>query len=491
MGDDAIDNSLIEHIIHTPQREHCDNEEPNSADGSGTRLVDFAVTPMPYWKSVGVMLRACWPLILGNTLEWYEFSAYGYLIPELQENFFRGSSVLAWIGFAITFVMRPLGGVVLGWVADRFGRKIGVITSLAGMICATVLQGCLPSHLTNPDSILPSIGLVLMVLCRISQGLFAGGEISGVSVTLGEHETRDCLGMACATISFGGCLAFFLSSGIVGILNAMLTPDQMLLWGWRIPFLITIVPGLLALLLRLDMPETEAFAQLATKEEGGRMGSLQHLVATMRTVFCQYTAASLISVLGCAGISTLWYVGPIYSCDFVVKYFDMKPSTALYFASVAQLYAMALTPLVGWLTDRIGVGRVTLLGAASIALCGLPVYYALIESRGNPTVVAVMVIGVFGTAQGLAGTTVYLWALELFETSVRTTGMGFTYNLAVSYFGGCAPILADYLAGRGSLYAPGAMISLAGLASTLTLLASRWLHARQRIQLTHIRHFPY
>eukprot|EP00668_Euglena_longa_P035585 GGOE01045720.1.p1 GENE.GGOE01045720.1~~GGOE01045720.1.p1 ORF type:complete len:446 (-),score=115.15 GGOE01045720.1:329-1666(-) len=445
---------------------------------------------MPYWTSVGLMLRACWPLVLGNTLEWYEFSTYGYLIPELQENFFRGSSVLAWIGFAITFVMRPLGGVVLGWLADRFGRKVGVITSLAGMIGATVLQGCLPSHLTSTDSILPTIGLVLMVLCRISQGLFAGGEISGVSVTLGEHETRDCLGMAAATISFGGSLAFFLSSGIVGILHAVLSPQQMLLWGWRIPFIITVVPGLLALLLRLDLPETDAFVQLVGKEEA-HVGSMQHLLATLHTVFCKYTGASLISVLGCAAISTLWYVGPIYSSNFVVKHCGMDSSTALSIASFAQLFAMALTPLVGWLTDRIGVGKVMVLGAGFIAVCGLPVYFALIESHGDPVVVAVMVIGVFGTAQGLAGTTVYLWALELFETSVRTTGMGFTYNLAVSYFGGCAPIVVDLLAERGALYAPGLAISLAGVLSTATLLTSRWLHSQQRIQLTHLRHFPY
>jgi len=448
-----------------------------------------------YWVAVWRMLQDTWPYIMGNTLEWYEFSAYGYLIPELQENFFKGSSVLAWLGFAITFAVRPLGGIILGWVSDRFGRRVAVITTLTGMIGATVLQGCLPSHLTNPSiPFIGNIGLLLMVVCRMAQGLFTGGEISAVSVTLGEHSTKACLGMAVATISIGGSLAFFLSAGLTGILHSWLTDDQMMLWGWRIPFLLVLLPGSVALLLRLDMPETEAFLEVQGKDgpEGrARPRAMTHFYTTLRTVFCEHTAATLIATGGTAGISALWYVGPVYTCDYLVKFGGMNPSTAFTIGSLAQLVPVTLAPVIGWLTDRVGVGKVILAGNACVALVGLPVYYLLVGHADNTALVAFAVVGVFGFVQALAGTTIYLWAVELFETPVRTTGMGASYNMAVSYFGGFGPLIVDWLAGRGYLHAPGIMISVCGLLSTITVLVSRSLQRRKRVVLAHIRPVPY
>ncbi|CAE8610339.1 unnamed protein product [Polarella glacialis] len=90
------------------------------------------------------LLKLTWPLLLGNMLEWYEFGVYAYVVPEMQANFFSGSAIETWVGFAVTFVARPFGGFVLGWIADRFGRKISVQLSLGGMIVATVGQGLLP-----------------------------------------------------------------------------------------------------------------------------------------------------------------------------------------------------------------------------------------------------------------------------------------------------------------------------------------------------------
>uniref|UniRef100_A0A7S1NBD5 Major facilitator superfamily (MFS) profile domain-containing protein n=1 Tax=Eutreptiella gymnastica TaxID=73025 RepID=A0A7S1NBD5_9EUGL len=444
--------------------------------------------PTTYWTAVRAMVVTCWPLILGNVLEWYEFSTYGYLVPELRDNFYAGSSVLAWLGFAVTFVGRPLGGAIIGWISDRYGRRRAIMLSLGGMLVATVGQGCLPSALTSPPW-LANIGVVLLAVFRLVQGLCSGGEISGVSVSLAEFSAQGCLGMAISLISVGGSLAFFLSSGITALLHVLLTRDQMLLWGWRVPFLLTIIPGLFALQQRARLLETEAFTEAAAHRPP-TWGCL-HFFSTLRSVLCQHTAATVLGVLGTAGIATLWYVGPIYTADFMVQYCGLPNTTALTIASLAQVGSIVLSPLVGWLTDTIGVGKVTLLGALACALCGLPVYHSILTSDGDTAVVGfVDVVIIFGAVQALAGSTIYLWVLELYDTPIRTTGMGLSYNLAVSYLGGCGPMIADHLA-QSTPYAPGALISAMGLVSTLALLYSRHLRKTGRLKCTHIRHLPY
>jgi len=449
--------------------------------------------PVPYWRAARESVVTYWALIVGNILEWYEFSTYGYLVPEIKANFFQGSSTLAWVGFGLTFAMRPFGGVALGWVGDRCGRRVGTTLSLGGMILATVVQGCLPCATLNGGSdALQTTGVVLLIVCRMLQGLSAGGEVGGISVTLGEHRPQCCLGFTSSLITAGASFSFFLSSGLVWLLRQTLTSDQMLLWGWRIPFLLPLIPGCLALGLRLRMPETAAF--LAT-QKGPRPPPGRHFLKTAHKLGADHWASLVVCVCGTAGKAVATYMGPIYTCDFVSKYLGVPHTTSVGLACLAQLLTVVLCPFMGALCDTIGVGRMMLIGSVYVTISGVSLYAALVGSAAAPAdqlaLVAAAAVVVFGLGDAIISSAIFLWAPELYETSVRATGVGLSYNLAMTIFGGFGPVTADLLSASGFLMAPGILISAAGLLGTVSIAVSRILAARGRLTLTHIRPHPY
>ncbi|CAK0823598.1 unnamed protein product, partial [Prorocentrum cordatum] len=186
---------------------------------------------LSYLGEVWIMLRWTWPLLLGNTLEWYEFGVYGYVEAEISDNFFGGSQEGGWLGFAVTFVARPVGGFLLGWVADRWSRKLAVNLSLAGMIVATVGQGLLPGEHFGRD--LKGLGLVGLVFCRALQGLSVGGEIGAISSWLMEASPLASVGMAVSMISVGSQVAWAFTSCFLAVLSSAVGPEAMLVWGWR------------------------------------------------------------------------------------------------------------------------------------------------------------------------------------------------------------------------------------------------------------------
>ena len=141
---------------------------------------------MGEWAELGMIIRIYWSLMLGNVVEWYEFTAYGYQAKYMKANFFSGSSVGVWLGFACTFLARPLGAFVLGWIGDRWGRTVSVNISIIGMLVGTVGQGCLPSQNCGIPW-LANLGLIVLVILRFIQGLCAAGEIGTIRSFFQRH----------------------------------------------------------------------------------------------------------------------------------------------------------------------------------------------------------------------------------------------------------------------------------------------------------------
>ncbi|KAK3257337.1 hypothetical protein CYMTET_33573 [Cymbomonas tetramitiformis] len=449
------------------------------------------------------IVRHNWGLILGNTLEWYDFSVYGYLEPQIASNFFEDSSVAAWLGFAVTFAARPLGGVILGRLADKYGRRTSLLLSIYGMVIATVFQGCLPSASTG-STVGSRLGLPLLVILRFVQGIFCGGEIGSLSVYLAEWAPSRRLGLASATISLGGSLAFFVASSLCAALSHFLTADQMNEWGWRVPFLLALFPGLVSARLRSTLIECTAESddtQLLVNSNVETLTAVQSSTADI--VLSQDEVATglelqaapiskvhgvMYGIGGTAAVSALWYVGPLYAVSWSTAR-GSDHTLALVASSGAQLMSLLLALPVGHLTDTVGVGAVTLLGAISVTISGLPVYL-LIENFAEQSWVYIMSVGmIWGVAQAIAGSTIYLFNCELFPRSIRATGVGISYNTAVCYIGGLGPVMVDALSSHIStkIPIPGCYISAVGAISVALLASAMYQHTEGKSNLAHIR----
>jgi len=459
-----------------------------------------------YWTVSGRVIVTKWALILGNILEWYESAVYGYFADEIADNFFQGSSTAAWLGYVVSFVARPFGGILLGVLADVKGRRIATMTSLVGMVVATVGQGCIPSELCCGAG-WATPGAVILVILRLVQGLSTGGEISAVSVFLAESTPTKAIGMSTALVSVGGNMGFVLAATVHAIIAVLLTSEQVKQWGWRVPFLVAIVPGLTSIILRRELKETKAFitqtdayAQAsdddAYEASGGNdqqdalllqekqyKDSFSQVFRPVVEMYKHSKAEALVAFLGMAGISAHWYI-VVYLQTFFTDRLGFSERIASWLAIVSQGVPLLLCPLVGLLTDMFGVGRIMLFGSISMLLA-VPGFELLAVYQTHLT--AYIVVGVFAVIQGLAGATPYLFVLELFPVSQRGLAMGITYNASVALFGGVGALAADAWA-KSLLVGPGILIAGSGLISFVTISIAR---RSKSVQTTHIRHHPY
>lgn len=462
---------------------------------------DPATLKPAYLRQVLSMMWATWPLLLGNTLEWYEFSVYGYVEEEIKENFFHGSAFATWIGFGVTFAARPIGGLVLGWLADRVGRKLSVTLSLGGMIVATAGQGLLPAKYFGSGA--QGFGLVLLVLLRAVQGLSAGGEIGAVSAYLMEVSPMKTLGMAVCFISVGSTVACSFAAALMALLNGTLSQEQMLVWGWRVPFLLSLPPGLLAMWGRRSLAEDDVSLEENTESAsegnphagdeaccgGGAAGRPVYRYAAMELLM-EHPRALVLGFGATVAIATMWYVPPFWTLSALL-HDSLGATDSLLVGNANELVALAVTPLAGWLTDRYGVGLITAVGAAFFALVALPVYSWLSFNTDSVADAYIAVGLVFGFAQGFSGATIYLYCAELFPARVRCLGLALSYNLAVSYVGGFGSSISQALFGLSPHFAPGIYWSAIGATSFLTVLLGLWWQKRGLVRLTHRRAQPY
>jgi len=431
--------------------------------------------------------------MLGNILEWYEFAIYGSVEPQIARNYFSGSSMAGWLAFAVTFVVRPLGGIILGWAADRFGRRIAVMLSLAGMLIATVGQGLLPSYLCC-GSTAGNVGITVFMLFRVVQGLSSGGEIGAISAYLMETSPPQVLGVVMSLVYLTNYFAFIIATFVVTLLSYG-GDDFMDAWGWRIPFVISIVPGFIAMWGRNAMPETEEFLKL--QEQRGKsvnvegtapaetLGAFQEAWLLIRTQF----ASLLFGFLATVGVAFFWFTGNFW-CVSQIKARGMDSTTAEWINVWSQLVGVVFVFVSGMLTDACGIGFATFLGAALLALTSFPVCTLSITMPTNLTVQILCIVVIFGVVYGLSGGTIHLFSAELFPTSTRALGLGLSYNIAVAFLSGFGPSICEALIKLSDL-GPPIFMSLMGCVSALGVLIALLLQRQGMIQLTHKRHTPY
>lgn len=381
-------------------------------------------------------LRSIFSGSVGNLVEWYDWYVYAAFSLYFAEAFFPGgdrtSQLLKTAAiFAVGFLMRPLGGWLLGRYADRHGRKRALMLSVVMMCAGSLIIACTPGY--------ASIGVaapVLLVLARLLQGLSVGGEYGASATYLSEMATRAHRGFWSSfqyvTLVMGHLVALAV---LIALQRVFLSDEQLREWGWRIPFAIGAVAALVALWLRRNMVETESF------ERSGRDAgaSRQRTQGTLR-VLMQHPRA-VLSVVGLTMGGTLaFYTYTTYVHKFLVNSAGMAAETASLINASTLFVYMLLQPVVGALSDRIGRRRILIAFGVLGTLFTVPILSQLQEVR-SATEAFWLVMAALVIVSGYTAINAVVKA-ELFPVEIRALGVGLPYALTVAIFGGTADMVA-------------------------------------------------
>jgi MHS family proline/betaine transporter-like MFS transporter len=394
-------------------------------------------------------------------VEWYDFTLYLYFATVLSRVFFGGgerSLLLTLGGFAIAYLMRPLGAIFFGHLGDRTGRRRMMLISVALMTAAMLATALLP---TRAD-IGPTAGWLLLLL-RCVMGFSVGGEYTGVVAYLLEGAPRHRRGLIASSASAASEVGALLAVGLSALTVSAMSGADLDSWGWRIPFFVGAALAGSVWIARSTMhesPEFERQRAAGTVPEMPLRHALTHYRAGIARAFA-------ISALG----SITYYVGITYVPAFLTSAGSLTERASLWLSTIAAVAVIAVTPLVGALSDRIG--RRPVLIALAIASAALPItMFALMASgsRAEALIGAVALAGLAGAVSAVGAVA----TAEQFPGEGRITGLALGATMATAIFGGLTPFVAQLLVERtGWTMAPGAMIAAVALGVLPVMIAMR------------------
>eukprot|EP00929_Paragymnodinium_shiwhaense_P109466 TRINITY_DN75901_c0_g1_i1.p1 TRINITY_DN75901_c0_g1~~TRINITY_DN75901_c0_g1_i1.p1 ORF type:complete len:469 (-),score=57.07 TRINITY_DN75901_c0_g1_i1:480-1886(-) len=426
-----------------------------------------------------------WPLLLGNVLEWYEFGVYGFLAKEMEHNFFPGSRLATWVGFSVTFIMRPIGGALLGRLADRAGRRTAVLASFTGMLIATVSQGLLPTYRCCGDE-WGSFGLIALVILRAMQGLCAGGEIGCITTYCCETAPAGKLLQGASLVPATGAISFAIASGSVALLVEVFGQENMLNWGWRIPYLVSLFPGLVALWGRSRLKESPQFRQ-AQDAEAESLPDVEADPSLQRRPLLElvthHKSGLLVGFLVTVGYAVTFYLN-VWSASYIND-LGLDQRLSLLVVCASMLIGCMIVVLSGKAADAYLNSdplALALLGTSAVAALGWLVFLQLSMNPGNAAVAFVCLAVVYPCMLSPTVLGVWVYVLQLFPTRVRAIGYGLSANLAVAYLGGSASVVATGLVKYSNAAAPGCYLSGCALLSVVVMLIARPLHRKGRLE---------
>ena len=399
---------------------------------------------------------------IGNGLEWFDFTVYGFFTPIIARLFFPAindlTSILLTVGtYGVGFFMRPVGAVVLGVYADRKGRKAALTLTILTTAFGTALLGFAPTYAQAGI-----VGPLVIVLARLIQGFSAGGEIGGATAFLIEYAPPEKRGFYASWQQTSQALAVVLG-GICGtIVTHALDPAAIDSWGLRVPFLLGLLIGPVGFYIRARVDETPVFTDSHTqKSESPLRDALRDHPRGIASGF---------------GVTILWtvctYVLLFYMTTYAVKQLNIPLADAFVATTIGGLVLMLGCPIAGALSDR--VGRKRLLLAAAIAI-GVLIYPLFAWVNAKPDLMTLAIVqGILGLLlAAFTGPAPALLA-EQFPAGLRSTGLSLAYNFAVTIFGGFAAVIVTLLIeATGTKLAPSFYVMAAALVSALTLLTMK------------------
>ncbi len=433
---------------------------------------------------------------VGTMIEWYDFYIFGSLATVISPLFYpQGNDTLALIAylstFAVGFVVRPFGALFFGRIGDLVGRKYAFLVTLVLMGVATALIGFLPTYAT--------IGIaapIALLVIRVLQGLALGGEYGGAAVYVAEHVPDERRGFYTSFIQITATLGLFVSLAVILLVQNSMAPASFAAWGWRVPFVISILLVGVSLFIRVRMKESPIFQHI--KSAGMTSARPLKEAFTER----ENLKRVLLSLFGAtAGQGVVWYTGQFYALFYLQTVLKVNGTSANYVVAIALLAGMPFFVLFGALSDRIGRKRLMMLGCLLAAISYIPIYKAMQAAAGSAVVTATsqrnavtgaitlvpqtLVDGVLQPAkevlpytdlgaflaspvawslillvfvQVIFVTMVYgpiaAYLVEAFPAKIRYTALSLPYHIGNGVFGGLLPLIGlIVVAQTGNIYA--------------------------------------
>jgi MHS family proline/betaine transporter-like MFS transporter len=393
--------------------------------------------------------------VIGNTFEWYDFVVYSYLATIIAKNFFpAGNDALALLQtfgvFGLGFVARPLGAVVIGWFADRKGRKAALILTILLMAVGTLLIGVIPSY-----AAIGALAPGLLVLARLVQGFSVGGEWGGSATFIVEWAPNRRRGFLSSLQQCSVVAGLLLGSGVAALLSTLLPPDAMQSWGWRLPFLLGGLIAPVGIYMRSRVDETPAFRQSRSLAPADTAWQIPQ--------FVQAFGLMIVSAVQ-------FYIFLAYMPTFTQAHAGLTSSQALWANTAGLLFVMLAIPVLGLLSD--GIGRKPLLAASCIIfiLLPYPLFRIMLDGASLATVLAIQLLVALGIAAYSAALPSAI--AEIFSRRARTTHVSIANGTAVAIFGGFAPFIATWLIQKtGSPISPTYFVIAAAILSLLAVVS--------------------
>ena len=424
-------------------------------------------------KQSSELRRVVLASFIGTTIEWYDFFLYGTAAALVFNRLFfptldpLAGTLSAYATYAVGFVARPLGGAVFGHFGDRVGRKKMLVWSLSLMGVATTLIGLTPTY--------SQIGIwapILLTVLRFCQGIAAGGEWGGAVLLAVEHSAGERRGFHGAWPQMGTPAGLLLSTVVFAAVSSWLPEPAFLAWGWRIPFLLSIVLVVIGLFIRLRVMESPAFERLKDARAESRSPLLD--------VFRDHPREVLVGMGIRFAQNLVFYIYTVFVLSYGEKTLGYPRSVMLRGVMIASFIGIFATPFWSYLSDRIGRRPILLAGGAFLLVTAFPFFWLL--DRG-PAFVPLAMIMVMNIGHDMMYGPMAATLSELFGTRVRYSGASLVYQLTSVASGGLAPFIATLLL---ATYGVNAVATYVAASCALTVFATLFLPETHRVALDSV-----
>ncbi|MCX7338007.1 MAG: MFS transporter [Alphaproteobacteria bacterium] len=413
------------------------------------------MTPVDTNQSMKKVIISC---MIGNALEWYDFVIYGYFSVIIGKLFFPSADPIAqlvatlgvfWVGF----IARPLGAILFGHIGDKVSRKAALTISIYVMAIPTALIGCLPTY-----EYIGAWGGFLLMILRVFQGLAIGGEFTGSMVFMVEHAPAEKRGLAGSWATCSLVIGVIIGSAVATIFTTLLTQEQLELWGWRVPFILSIFGSLIGTYMRKNLSDPVAYID-AKRKRKAQSTPLKDLILCHKSKLLLVVLVDFLTAVG-------FFMLVIFLTTYFKTFLHLSDRRSLFINTVNMLVFCLVIPIGGWLSDKYGRRALLAYPCLGFMVLSYPLF-GLIQHGSYGALMAQMIMVIM---MGLFFGTIPATLSEIFPTQVRFSGLSVAHNISMAVFGGGIPLIATKLIHfTGDLASPAYLLIVAAALSLLSV----------------------